>query len=53
MRFTTARRAARKGFYRILYIEAAMVREALGPAATTLPFVKEVVFDDPGLSRAI
>ena len=43
-----------QGFqYRMLYIEPSMVREALGPSAIALPFVKEAVFGDPRLFAAI
>ncbi|ASP36762.1 AraC family transcriptional regulator [Labrenzia sp. VG12] len=39
--------------YRMLYIEPSLVREALGPSAGALPFVKDAVFGDPRLLRAI
>ncbi|KZL18239.1 Transposon Tn10 TetD protein [Pseudovibrio axinellae] len=43
-----------EGFhYRMLYIEPAMVREALGQSANALPFVKEAVFSDQRLYWAI
>lgn len=43
-----------EGFhYRMIYIEPSMVREALGSSAGALPFVKEAVFGDPRLFRAI
>ncbi|WP_248304734.1 AraC family transcriptional regulator [Breoghania sp. L-A4] len=43
-----------EGFhYRMLYIEPSMVRGALGQSAAALPFVREAVFDDSRLFRAI
>jgi AraC-like DNA-binding protein len=35
--------------YRMLYIEPAEIRDALGPLASTLPFVPDAVFSDPRL----
>jgi AraC-like DNA-binding protein len=43
-----------EGFhYRMLYIEPALIRAALGSSASALPFVKESVLDDPRLMQAI
>lgn len=43
-----------QGFhYRMLYIEPSLVRDALGPSARALPFVKEAVLGDPRLFGAI
>lgn len=39
--------------YRMLYIEPALIRDALVPAASALPFVKEAVFSDPRLLPAL
>ncbi|UXN58415.1 AraC family transcriptional regulator [Phyllobacterium zundukense] len=39
--------------YRMIYIEPSIVRDALGARATTLPFVKNAVFEDPRLLHAI
>lgn len=39
--------------YRMLYIEPSLVRDALGPSASALPFVKEAVLIDPRLMGAL
>ena len=39
--------------YRMIYIAPAMIREALGPEAAALPFVKDAVFSDPRLLPAL
>ncbi|WP_315755629.1 MULTISPECIES: AraC family transcriptional regulator [unclassified Bradyrhizobium] len=39
--------------YRMIYIEPSIVRDALGPRASTLPFVKNAVFEDPSLLHAV
>lgn len=41
--------SARGFLYRMLYVEPADIRAALGPMAATLPFVAEAVFSDPRL----
>lgn len=43
-----------EGFhYRMLYLEPSLVRKALGSSASTLPFVREAVFTDARLQRAV
>lgn len=43
-----------EGFhYRMLYLEPSLVRKALGSSASTLPFVREAVFSDARLQRAV
>ena len=50
----TGQAGSETGFhYRMLYIEPALIRDALGPAASSLPFVKEAVLTDPRLWRAV
>lgn len=39
--------------YRMLYVEPSLVREALGPRASTLPFLRDAVLTDPHLVRAM
>ncbi|MBB2971127.1 AraC-like DNA-binding protein [Mesorhizobium sp. RMAD-H1] len=39
--------------YRMLYIEPFMIRDALGERAGSLPFVRDVVADDPRLLSAL
>ncbi|PRD45202.1 AraC family transcriptional regulator [Phyllobacterium phragmitis] len=39
--------------YRMLYIEPFMIRDALGERAGSLPFVRDVVADDPRLLAAL
>jgi AraC-like DNA-binding protein len=39
--------------YRIVYVEPRLIRDALGEARCPLPFVREVVSNDPQLTRAI
>ena len=39
--------------YRILYVEPRIIREALDEAHGALPFVRDVVSNDPALARAI
>ncbi|MBQ0805072.1 MAG: AraC family transcriptional regulator [Sulfitobacter sp.] len=39
--------------YRMLYVEPSLVREALGPSASTLPFLRDAVLTDPRLMHAI
>lgn len=39
--------------YRMLYIEPSLVRDALGPSASSLPFVKDAVLADARLMSAL
>ncbi|PRZ48952.1 AraC family transcriptional regulator [Tritonibacter scottomollicae] len=39
--------------YRMLYLEPARIREALGPAARSLPFAKDPVLTNPALLQAL
>ncbi len=39
--------------YRMLYIEPSLVRDALGPAASSLPFLRDAVLTDPRLMSAL
>jgi AraC-like DNA-binding protein len=39
--------------YRILYVEPALIRDALGEVRSPLPFVREAVSNDAGLAAAI
>lgn len=48
------RAGSETGFrYRMLYIDPAKIRDALGAEASSLPFVKEAVFSDPRLLPAL
>lgn len=50
----TGQAGAEDGFhYRMLYVEPSLVREALGPEASALPFLRDAVFTDPRLMHAI
>lgn len=43
-----------EGFhYKMLYIEPALIRSALGASASALPFVREAILQDPALLRAL
>ncbi|MEP4529206.1 MAG: AraC family transcriptional regulator [Paracoccaceae bacterium] len=39
--------------YRMLYVEPSLVREALGPRASALPFLRDAVLTDPHLMHAV
>lgn len=39
--------------YRMIYVAPELVRQALAPGGTCLPFVAEVTVDDPSLARVI
>tara|TARA_R110000737_G_scaffold341927_1_gene366233 strand:+ start:996 stop:1790 length:795 start_codon:yes stop_codon:yes gene_type:complete len=39
--------------YRMLYVEPSLVREALGPRSSALPFLRDAVLTDPCLMHAI
>lgn len=50
----TGEAGTQEGFhYRMLYVEPSLVREALGPGANALPFLRDAVLTDPRLVRAI
>ncbi|WP_298259684.1 AraC family transcriptional regulator [uncultured Litoreibacter sp.] len=50
----TGEAGTQEGFhYRMLYVEPSLVREALGPEANALPFLRDAVLTDPRLMQAI
>lgn len=50
----TGEAGAEDGFhYRMLYVEPSLIRNALGPSAGSLPFLRDAVFTDPHLLRAV
>lgn len=50
----TGEAGTEEGFhYRMLYVEPSLVRQALGPEASALPFLRDAVLTDPRLMRAI
>lgn len=50
----TGQAGTEDGFhYRMLYVEPALVREALGPTASALPFLSTAVLSDPRLMYAV